>query len=186
MRRFTLSNFAARLVLAAFLCLCNSGSVLLAQQIPEEAELAGILADFLVVDQVVGGKYVALANAIPEDQYSWRPAEGVRSISEVLTHVAQTNYLLAQGAGLSLPADIPTDWTELTEKTTIVDLIERSFALLWEGTKQMASLDPSQPLPGTPRTPRMVVLVHAEHHGEHLGQLIAYARSVDVVPPWSN
>ena len=29
------------------------------------------------------------------------------------------------------------------------------------------------------------LLVIMEHNGEHKGQLIAYARSNDVVPPWS-
>ena len=33
-------------------------------------------------------KFVALVNAIPEDKYGWRPAPGVRSVSEVLMHVA--------------------------------------------------------------------------------------------------
>ena len=33
-------------------------------------------------------KFVALATAVPAEKYSWRPAEGVRSIGEVFLHVA--------------------------------------------------------------------------------------------------
>ena len=39
---------------------------------------------------------VAMADAIPADKYGWRPAPGVRSVSEVLMHVAQSKLLSAQ------------------------------------------------------------------------------------------
>ena len=39
-------------------------------------------------------KIISLAEAIPADKYSWRPEEGVRSVSEVLMHIAGSNYFL--------------------------------------------------------------------------------------------
>ena len=38
-------------------------------------------------------KYLALANAFPEDKYSWRPAPGVRSVGETFMHVASEYYV---------------------------------------------------------------------------------------------
>ena len=40
----------------------------------------------------VSRQLVALAEVIPADKYSWRPASGVRSVSEVLMHVAIENF----------------------------------------------------------------------------------------------
>src|ERR1700719_1952556 len=37
-------------------------------------------------------KFVGLAEAIPAEKYSWRPAEGVRSFSELFLHIAAANY----------------------------------------------------------------------------------------------
>ena len=38
------------------------------------------------------GKFVGLAEAFPQDKYTWRPMEGVRSVSEVLMLAAMEGY----------------------------------------------------------------------------------------------
>jgi hypothetical protein len=42
----------------------------------------------------LNGKFVQLAEAIPADKYSWRPAKGVRSVGEAFMHVATEYYLM--------------------------------------------------------------------------------------------
>jgi len=37
-------------------------------------------------------KFVSLAEAIPAEKFTWRPGEGVRSISEAFLHVAAMNF----------------------------------------------------------------------------------------------
>ena len=54
-----------------------------------DAKAAAYLRDRYLADMdTVHVKIMALANAIPADKYAWRPAQGVRSVSEVLMHVA--------------------------------------------------------------------------------------------------
>jgi uncharacterized damage-inducible protein DinB len=53
-------------------------------QIPEQAVQKEALAFLGFNEQAI----TSLAKAIPEDKFSWRPAEGVRSVSEVLMHIA--------------------------------------------------------------------------------------------------
>lgn len=54
-----------------------------------DAKSAVYLRDRYLADlDSVHVKVMALAAAIPEDAYGWRPAPGVRSISEVLMHFA--------------------------------------------------------------------------------------------------
>ena len=48
-------------------------------------------------------KYTGLAGAVPQDAYTWRPAEGVRSVSELFLHVAGANYGLTRFIGTAPP-----------------------------------------------------------------------------------
>jgi uncharacterized damage-inducible protein DinB len=48
-----------------------------------------------------------------------------------------------------------------------------------------ARLDDGTKLFGRDTTVRAAMLLYVTHMHEHLGQLVAYARSNGVVPPWS-
>ena len=41
----------------------------------------------------VSRQLVGLAEAIPAEKFGWRPATGVRSVSEVLMHIALANFI---------------------------------------------------------------------------------------------
>lgn len=166
-----------------------------AQAQPAKAEQAaapapptpsGFLADFMALQDTFSGKIISLAKTIPADKYSWRPAEGVRSIGEAVKHIARTNFGAVQSMGVTLPPGLPTDYSQVTEKDQIVALLEMSFKMAAGVGQGMASVDLTQPVPnGGGMTMQGALLGFAEHHGEHLGQLIAYSRTVGVVPPWS-
>jgi len=54
--------------------------------------------------------WIALAEAIPAEKYSWRPAPGVRSVSEVFMHIAiSENFGLLSFTGPKMPADMKPD-----------------------------------------------------------------------------
>ena len=55
-----------------------------------------------------------LAEATPPENFAWRPAPGVRSISEVYMHVAMGNYFLLTQAGVEL--ENAPKFTQTTEK----------------------------------------------------------------------
>src|SRR5918911_2548697 len=63
----------------------------------------GFRAEFLHDFDDVSKKIVELAEAIPAAKYNWRPAAGVRSVSEVYMHIAGGNYFLATFAGAKPP-----------------------------------------------------------------------------------
>src|SRR5271169_6195627 len=62
----------------------------------------------------VTSQLVALAEATPEDKFSWRPAPGVRSTSEVYMHIAEANFYLLSVTGPQMPADMMSDDVEKT------------------------------------------------------------------------
>jgi hypothetical protein len=52
---------------------------------------------------------LALAKAIPQDKYAWRPMEGVRSFNEVFMHMAGSTLLFLSYAGMKPPTGAAHD-----------------------------------------------------------------------------
>jgi uncharacterized damage-inducible protein DinB len=152
--------------------------------------------EYLADMDTLHSKIVALANAIPADKFSWRPGAGVRSVSEVLMHVAGEWYHWAPSSiGGKAPADFGASRQELMaklnglEKTTAKAEVMAQLDKSWAHCKsQFMAADPAA-MTGTygpwKSTLDAAALGMAGDLHEHLGQLIAYARSVGVKPPWS-
>ncbi len=134
-------------------------------------------------------KYVDLATAVPQEKYTWRPAEGVRSISEVFLHVSGSNYFFLQLLGTPLPTgmDMKTFEKSTTDKSQIIDALNKSFDSAHAAIEKMTNADFNKPLPklGPDANEGDVVYLIVTHLHEHLGQSIAYARVNGVVPPWT-
>src|SRR6201985_1476322 len=64
----------------------------------------------------VSRQLVALAEAIPADKYSWRPAPGVRSVSEVFMHITIANFWLLSITGPKMPSDLKQEMEKTVTK----------------------------------------------------------------------
>lgn len=174
-----------------------NGALALACAAPLAAQAASITSDLVSDVSEVEKKFLALAKAIPADKYDWRPGAGVRSVGEVIRHVASDNYLIP--AGLGWPADASTgikgddyktaqafELKKSTKDQSIADL-EKSFAHLKKSMNATtpAKLGDQVKLFGQPFTMQRAWVLGTTHLHEHLGQLIAYARTNGVKPPWS-
>jgi len=161
-----------------------------AQDAITKESAAAIKAAFIADLDVMHGKFVGLAQAFPADKYTWRPMEGVRSVSEVLTLMVSEAYgfaptALGGKAGLSREEMAPLP--KMTDKNQIIEQLNKSFAYAkttLEGIDP-ATLTAKRRVMGQDRAlPDITAAVGGDMH-EHLGQLIAYARTNHVVPPWS-
>jgi uncharacterized damage-inducible protein DinB len=150
--------------------------------------------EFLGLLDHVQKQIVDLEGAVPQDKFTWRPAPGVRSISEAYLHIAFGNYGLTKAAtGAAPPADAGFDgnaqkWdTKTTDKAAIKKILEQSFDHVRTVVKALpdADLDRKVTMFGHEMTTRQVLMVVFGHDNEHLGQEIAYARANNVTPPWS-
>ncbi len=153
-----------------------------------EAPESGFRAEFLRQLDDVEKKMTSLAQAMPQEKYSWRPGDGVRSVSEVFMHVAGANFMLPNFAGVKPPAGISRDMEKtVTEKSKVSEMLKQSFEHIRTAITGTSDADMDKPtkLFGRPATYRGVYLLMANHMHEHLGQAIAYARVNGVVPPWS-
>jgi uncharacterized damage-inducible protein DinB len=134
-------------------------------------------------------KFVSLAQAVPADKFTWRPAPGVRSIAEVYLHIANANYGYAKELG-TIPAheyDAKGFEQSTTDKAKIIDEMNKSFAYAHAAIDKMANADFKKPMPkfGPDANEGDIVYLLVTHAHEHLGQSIAYARVNGIVPPWT-
>lgn len=136
-------------------------------------------------------KYVSLALAFPQDSYSWRPTESVRSVSEVLMHVVAANFAIPLRVGAHLPSGVPVTWLDdpdsFTDQAQIVEALRQSFRFAREvvGGTPNEGLWVQAPNAGPGSTVGAQLILLQYHAHEHLGQMIAYARVNRIVPPWS-
>ncbi len=136
----------------------------------------------------VSRQLVSLAEAIPADKYAWRPAAGVRSVSEVLMHIAIANFYLLSVTGPKMPADL-TDGMEktVTAKADVISWLKRSLDAVKTARAQLkpGDLQRRVKIDGKETTVDAMYLRIIIHDNEHMGQLVAYARMNGIVPPWS-
>lgn len=187
------------LALALFMAACQPAP---AAEAPDgeatmvAAEDPGFISEILADLADAESKVVGLAEALTEEQYAWRPGEGVRSAGEVYMHIAVDNYLIPAASGMMPPTSVDIDVndyatvqayeTRPASKAEIVADLRASFAHLRAAVEATADdLTASASMFGMETTNRGLWIVTATHLHEHLGQSIAYARTNGVVPPWS-
>jgi hypothetical protein len=131
----------------------------------------------------IGDKLAALAEAVPEESYGYRPVPEVRSFAEQLRHVAFWNDYLrdtlrgddADGAANEISP------TEYPRRSEILPALRESL----EGVR--AELAKGNGKRGASADERKLDLAvsYIDHVGEHYGQLVVYARLCGVTPPAS-
>lgn len=156
----------------------------------------GLMAEMHRDVNQVQTKLIGLAKAMPDSTYSWRPAPDVRSVQETLLHVAADNYLIPIAMGKPAPAatNITSDFASASvyekravSKDQIVADLEASFKHLHEamGLTTDDNLGETISMFGQDFSRQRAMILTVTHLHEHLGQMIAYARSNGVTPPWS-
>ena len=182
-----------RIVSALCLFVLAIGALRLTAQVNPYKEgtpgVTGYRSEVLAEVMIQEDKFTRLAEAIPADKYTWRPASDVRSFAEVLLHVSAANYNLYKLVGTPPPSGIDLKGLEksTTDKAKIVATVKDSFAHAKKAITAMQDADLEKSLDwfGGKNTQRGVLLFIVRHTAEHLGQSIAYARVVGIVPPWT-
>ncbi len=139
--------------------------------------------------QAVNKKCADLAQAIPSEKLTWRPAPDTRSFAEVFLHVAAERYAILGMLGATPPAGFKAREFEksTTERDRIVADLNDSWDFASKTITGMSNADFAKLLPklGPQANEGDVVYILVADAHEHLGQLIAYARQNGVAPPWT-
>jgi uncharacterized damage-inducible protein DinB len=165
-----------------------------AQYSADKATAIEVRKEFLANFDGLQKKFLALAEAIPADKYSWRPAPGVRSIGEVFMHIASEYYYWTPAVFGATPSPVvvPVNdgfakFEKMSSKPEVLKHLNEGFAY---GRKTIEGLDESKITGRQKVFNREIQVIEmsfdmTDDLHEHLGQLIAYARSIGVKPPWS-
>ena len=174
------------------LALVASSTPARAQEVISKEAAAELKASFIRDLDVMRGKFVGLAEAFPQDKYTWRPMEGVRSVSEVLMLAAFEGYSFIPTSFGGKPANIGSreeaaKLRTLSDKAQVIEHLNKGFA---HAKQELEALDPAtltakRKVMGQDRSAADVALFIGGDLHEHLGQMIAYARMNHIVPPWS-
>lgn len=152
-------------------------------------KIKGFQAETIGLITFAQSRYIALAKAVPQEKYSYRPGKGVRSFGEILTHMIGANYGLPGVVGVKPPTDAPknADIGKLTDKKQIIEHLNKSFEHTKNAVKGMSKADLEKDVKffGSDTTYRGVVSFMNAHTNQHLGNLVTYARVNGIVPPWS-
>jgi uncharacterized damage-inducible protein DinB len=125
----------------------------------------------------IGNKLVAMAEDWPEEKYTYRPNDGVRTFGQVLLHIAGNNYDLINRVTGKKFGNAENDPSAETFKTKaqIVDFVKKSVADGAAAIQAGGDTGALKNLEGW--------VGYIEHSGEHYGQLVVYYRNNNVVPP---
>jgi uncharacterized damage-inducible protein DinB len=126
---------------------------------------------------------VAVAEAMPPEQYTFRPDPGSMTFGEMMSHIASTNFAFC--AGLT-DADTPNTLAPGDkDKDAIVKFLSSSFdycaAVIPDLTDEQLSKvhdSPDGRLPG-----RAILLALYVHVAHHRGQAEIYLRDKGIKPP---
>jgi len=136
-----------------------------------------------------GGKAAILRSAeqVPEEYYSFKPTEAVRSFGQILGHVADAQYTfcsLAQGEKNPLRNIEKTK----TSKADLIAALKEAFAYCDKAYEGMTDSSGTEMVKFMGfDTPKLGALIaNNQHISEHYGNLVTYMRLKNIVPPSSD
>lgn len=128
----------------------------------------------------------AAAEQIPETDYSFRPVETVRTIGELIGHVAGAqNMICAAALGEAQPSEDAVEKAATTKAALVAALkasneyCARAYAMTDAASAGMTKLF------GQDQSKAYVLTLNAAHTGEHYGNVVTYMRIKGMVPPSS-
>jgi len=134
----------------------------------------------------ITGYITQVAEETPEADYGYRPTESVRTIGEMIAHVAGAQNLMCAAALGDAPRSEDEIERATTTKADLVAALKASTAYCAKAYAQSdAALQAPAQLFGQQQTRFYAVTLNATHNGEHYGNLITYLRMQGIVPPSS-
>lgn len=173
--------------------------LLLAGAAPLHAQAQGMAkastpADVQLADlKTMKDKFVSLGGAFPADKFDWMPMEGVRSVREVLMLIAsEGDAFPVQWGAPRVPGTLEDRNQEQArlrslDKTALLAEVAKAYDNMIGFVSKLDAAGRAKQVRffGQPVTVEGAVQMAANDQHEHLGQLIAYARTNRIVPPWT-
>jgi uncharacterized damage-inducible protein DinB len=128
------------------------------------------------------------AEAMPAEDYAFRPTRQVRSFAELVGHVINTNFFFcSQARGEATPSS--TNYEQINNKAALTKALTESLAYCdatYAATTdanfgQLVEL--AAPSVGSQASRGSVLVFNTTHNNEHYGNVVVYLRLKGYVPP---
>ena len=145
------------------------------------AVAANAAAEYATHFDALSDLSIAVAQAMPPDQYGFRPHPESMNFGELMSHIANTNYQFCAGLKDSAPPASPSP----TDKDGVVKLLSDSFAYCSSVIPNLTDeqLGKYHNSPDGRLLGREVLLVMYIHVAHHRGQAEIYLRDKGIKPP---
>ena len=139
-----------------------------------------------------GGMLLLLsAEKVPEEYFSFRPTEAVRTFGQIIGHVADAQYANCS-AVLGEKDPNPKIETTKTSKADLIAALKDSLAYCGRAYNSMTDASATQmvkfssPLGPVPMPKLSVMTINMGHNQLHYGNLVTYMRLKNITPPSSD
>ena len=129
---------------------------------------------------------VSSAEKMPEENYSFKPTDSVRSFGQIVGHMADAQYMFCSVA-LAEKNPAPNIEQTKTSKADLTSALKSAITYCSKAYGGMTDASGAQmvKLFGND-TPKLDVLtVNNMHNMEHYGNMVTYLRMKNIVPPTS-
>jgi uncharacterized damage-inducible protein DinB len=134
------------------------------------------------------------AEAMPAENYIYRPDGDSRTFAALIGHVASANYFFCSMAKGASPTSTPAatgSYEKLVDKAALVKVLNESLAYCgaaYDSTTDVNFSDtvttPAMgPAKATPTRRGLVLMFNTTHNNEHYGNVVVYMRANGHVPP---
>lgn len=161
-------------------------AVLFAATLPAAADAQTLVAPVKNVYDTAKNYVVRTAAKVPEDLMSFKPTPEVRSLGQILGHIANANFMFCSMAkGEASPGTM--DYEKATTKAELVKGLNAAFAYCDGVYAGMTDAKAAEALEvfGQKQTRMFALSLNAAHDFEHYGNLVTYMRLKNIVPPSS-
>ncbi len=151
-----------------------------AQEGPVSSSLKGL-------HDVTQENIMATAKMLDEDLYAFRPTEEVRSMGELLAHLAGAQFFFCSSAAGEDNPNAENYEETRTTKAEIIEALEAGFGYCTEVYGKMTDAMGSEIVSffGDEMATSGVLAFNSAHNYEHYGNLVTYMRLNGITPPSS-
>ena len=176
--------------LTLLICLFATAAVASSQESPKAALPVSKDNPFSANNKILYGgvKLILLRSAekVPEEYYSFRPTDAVRSFGQIIGHLADAQYIFCSVVRGENNPMLNIEKTK-TSKADLISALKDAFAYCDKAYDSMtdASGIETVKLMGFDSTKFSALIANNMHSNEHYGNLVTYMRLKNIVPPTS-
>ena len=135
----------------------------------------------------VKGYLLKTAETVPENLYSFRATPEVRTIAQLIGHVADASANICASASGDTPPSLNAE-KSMTSKAQLSKALAEALAFcdkVIAGMDDKRAMETTKFFVGGSSTRGMILAFNTSHSFEHYGNLVTYLRLSKIVPPSS-